>query len=62
MISGTTAENDCQRALAKASLNYLLKREKIIDRCLLKGQSFGACLADPKLQLQLIRRKLRKRR
>ena len=48
---GDNAQNDCQRALAKASLNYLLKREKIIDRCLLKGLSFGACLADPKLQL-----------
>jgi hypothetical protein len=57
---GDNAQNDCQRALAKASLNYLLKREKIIDRCLLKGLSFGACLADPKLQLQLIRAEAQK--
>jgi hypothetical protein len=50
---GDNAENDCQRMLSKASLNYLLKREKILEKCMLKGLSRGACLADLKVQLQL---------
>ncbi len=57
---GDGAENDCQRMLAKASLNYLLKREKTLDRCLLTGQSYGACLADPKVQLLLAKAETQK--
>jgi hypothetical protein len=34
---GDNAEDDCQRGMAKASLNYLLKREKILDKCMLTG-------------------------
>lgn len=50
---GDNAENDCQRTIAKAGIGYLLKREKTIDRCLLTGQSYGACLTDDKSELQL---------
>lgn len=50
---GDTGENDCQKMLAKASLNYLLKREHFIEQCMLKGGTRGSCLADPKLQLKL---------
>jgi hypothetical protein len=57
---GDNAENDCQRRIAKASLNYLLKREKILDKCLLRGLSYGACLADPKTSLQLAKAEAQK--
>jgi hypothetical protein len=50
---GDNSEGDCQRGLAKASINYLLKRERILEKCLLKGLTRGACLADPVVQLQL---------
>lgn len=48
---GDNAENDCQRMLAKASLGYLLKREKALDRCMLTGQSYDTCLNDDKVEL-----------
>jgi hypothetical protein len=50
---GDTGENDCQRMLSKATMNYLLKREHILENCLLKFGSLATCLADPKVQLQL---------
>jgi hypothetical protein len=50
---GDNSENDCQRALGKASVNYLLKRERILENCMLKGGTRGSCLADLKVQLQL---------
>lgn len=50
---GDNSENDCQRALAKAGLNYLLKREKTLEKCMLRGGTRGSCLADLKVQLQL---------
>jgi hypothetical protein len=57
---GDSAENDCQRGMAKAALNYMLKREKILDKCMLLGQSYGACLVDPKSQLQLAKAETQK--
>jgi hypothetical protein len=57
---GDNAENDCQRMLSKAGLNYLLKREKILDRCMLRGLTYPACLADPKTQLQLAKAETQK--
>jgi hypothetical protein len=57
---GDGAENDCQRMLSKAGLNYLLKREKILDRCLLRGLTLPDCLADPKVQLQLSKAEIQK--
>jgi hypothetical protein len=50
---GDNAEGDCQRFIAKAGINYLLKREKIIEKCLLKLGSLPTCLADLNVQLQL---------
>ena len=39
---GSTGENDCQRMLSKATMNYLLKREHILEKCLLKLGTLGA--------------------
>ena len=50
---GSTGENDCQRGIAKAGFNYLIKVEHQIEKCMLKGNTRGACLADPTLQLKL---------
>ncbi len=57
---GNNAENDCQRGLSKATLNYLLKREKILEKCMLRGFTRGACLADPKVDLQLAKAETQK--
>jgi len=50
---GGTGENDCQRKIAKEGFNYLIKTEHILEKCMLKGNTRGACLADPTVQLQL---------
>jgi hypothetical protein len=50
---GDNAENDCQRVLAKAGLNYLLKVEKALDRCMLTGASYAACQDDDKVELTI---------
>ena len=50
---GDTSENDCQRMIANAGINYLLKRERTLEKCLLKFGSLATCLADPVVQLQL---------
>ena len=42
---GDNSENDCQRGIGKAGIKYLLKREKIIEKCLLKGCDRADCLA-----------------
>jgi hypothetical protein len=57
---GDTGENDCQRMMAKAALNYLLKREKILDKCMLLGNSYATCLADVKVDLQLDKAEIQK--
>jgi len=58
---GDNAQNDCQRTLSRATLNYLLKREKILDRCLLTGASYDTCLnIDSKVGVQLGKAELQK--
>jgi len=41
---GDNAEGDCQRGIAKAGIKYFLKREKLIEKCLLKGCTAAQCL------------------
>ena len=41
-----SSENDCQTGIAKAGINYLLKREKILEKCALAGGTQTSCL-DP---------------
>jgi hypothetical protein len=41
---GDTSENDCQLALAKGSINYLLKRERIMEKCALHAITRSDCL------------------
>jgi hypothetical protein len=43
-VLGDTGEGDCQRAIGKAGVKYLLKREKIIEKCLLTGCTRAECL------------------
>src|SRR5205085_8997582 len=53
---GNTGEEDCQRAIAKAGIKYLLKREKILEACGLGGQNRSQCLdvmTNPKVALAL---------
>ena len=58
---GNSGENDCQRAISKAGMNYLLKREKFLEQCLLKtGGTRASCLADPKLQIKLAKAEVQK--
>jgi hypothetical protein len=57
---GDNAMNDCQRAIAKAGLNYLLKREKTLDKCMLAGGSYGSCLTDDKVEVTLGKLELQK--
>ncbi len=57
---GDNSENDCQRGIGQAGIKYLLKREKIIEKCLLKGCDrahclAGTCAADIAVPLQLQR-------
>src|SRR5688572_29085288 len=57
---GDSAENDCQRMLSKATINYLLKREKALDRCLLTGASYDTCLNDDKVELLIQKAEIQK--
>jgi hypothetical protein len=57
---GDNSENDCQRGLSKATIGYLLKREKTLEKCMLRGLTRGSCLADPKVQLQLAKAETQK--
>jgi len=41
---GNTGENDCQRAIGKAGVKYLLAREKALEACGLLGQTRAQCL------------------
>jgi hypothetical protein len=52
---GNTGENDCQTGIAKAGVKYLLKREKVLEKCALAGGTRTTCLADPTVQLFLVR-------
>ena len=57
---GSTSENDCQQMLAKATMNYLLKREHTLEKCLLKLGTLDVCAADLKVQLQLAKAETQK--
>jgi hypothetical protein len=50
---GDTGENDCQRAIGKAGVKYLLSREKLLEKCALAGGTQASCLADLKLGVAL---------
>jgi hypothetical protein len=50
---GDNAENDCQRRIGQAGIKYLLKRAKILEKCLLDGGTRESCLGDPFVQLDL---------
>jgi len=55
---GDNSENDCQKGIGKAGVKYLLKREKIFEKCMLKGCArarcaSGGCAADPTVAVQL---------
>ena len=53
---GDNAEEDCQKALGKAAVKYLVAREKILEKCALKGGTSGGCIGggfDPKVPLAL---------
>jgi len=40
---GNTAEFDCQRAIAKFGIKYLLAREKVLEKCGLEGGTSVTC-------------------
>lgn len=50
---GDNSENDCQRGIGRAGINYIVKRAKILEKCLLNGGTQASCLADPLVQLDL---------
>ena len=52
---GDTGENDCQRAIGRKGIRYLVNRQKLFERCVLAGGTQASCLADIKLQVKLAR-------
>jgi hypothetical protein len=50
---GDTGENDCQKSIGKAGVKHLLKVEKILEKCGLRGGTLASCLADLKVQLSI---------
>src|SRR5262245_27691694 len=50
---GDTGENDCQKAIGKAGVKYLLSREKTLEKCALDGGTSTTCHADADLQLKI---------
>ncbi len=58
---GDNSENDCQIGIGKAGIKYLLKRTKLIEKCLLKGGTEASCNADPKLTLNLSKAEISKK-
>ena len=57
-LTGTTSggEEFCQKGIARAGVKYLLDREKILEKCALKGGTSATCLAgtfDPTVPLKL---------
>jgi hypothetical protein len=49
----TGGEGDCQIGIAKGGFKYILKREKILEKCALDGGTQASCLGDPEVQLKL---------
>jgi hypothetical protein len=50
---GNTSENDCQTGIAKAGFKYVVKREKILEKCALAGGTRASCLASLDVQADL---------
>jgi hypothetical protein len=55
---GDNSEGDCQKGIGKAGVKYMLKREKVLEKCMLKGCDHGTCLAggcllDPTVPVKL---------
>jgi len=50
---GDTSANDCQKAIGKAGIKYLLSREKLLEKCALAGSTRADCAADVTLGLKL---------
>jgi hypothetical protein len=50
---GPGGEYDCQRAIGKAAVKYLVTRRKVLQKCALGGGSRASCLADPRISLVL---------
>jgi hypothetical protein len=50
---GDTGENDCQKAIGKAGIKYLLSREKLFEKCALAGGTSSSCHGDAELQLKI---------
>jgi hypothetical protein len=58
---GNTGENDCQKGIARKGIQYLLKREKLLEKCLLApGATQAGCLADLTVQFKLDKAELSK--
>ncbi len=57
---GDTGEETCQRGIGRAGFRYLVKREKILEKCALDGLTKAACLADLEVQLKLTKAAQRK--
>lgn len=50
---GATGENDCQQAIGKAAIKYILTRKAILEKCALAGGTRDSCLGDLKIGLKL---------
>jgi hypothetical protein len=62
---GDNAENDCQKAIGNSGIKYLLKRENIFEKCMLKGCDratclAGTCVANPTAPLKLQKAEVQK--
>lgn len=57
----TGGEGDCQLGIGKAGYKYILKREKILEKCALDGGTQATCLADLDVQARLDKAEHRKR-
>lgn len=49
----TGGEGICQHGIGKAGTKYLLKKEKVLEKCALAGGTAASCIADPEVQLKL---------
>src|SRR5215470_9001974 len=45
----TGGEGICQHGIGKAGTKYLLKKEKVLEKCALAGGTSASCLADPEV-------------
>lgn len=57
---GSGGEYDCQKAIGKAGVKYLLAREKVLEKCALAGGTQASCLADDKNELALAKAEAKK--